>query len=701
MYFCKHRGTVSSVGSCRTESQTHRWVFYESSWHSSRRRNVLQGGRVESNEVLTFYIPVKSTCRRQWDTVEVGDFLYGTGSTGTVITHHGKGLQVVIEFCSEGNFSPTLGPKPASLLHPILVHHYTRVRQIEPILTLLWTLQTDRDSTSRERPVSVVVVVKRASLRTVGVLRLASPAELVESPQTLSPISSETTTNHHALVQQQSFQQIVRKASLADVPFPALLQQGIRMSKIVPRSQQSYISRLDVDQGQIVWESKRLRINTFQSWDITLRKPDAIRQRLKNGLADEEMRHIMWQANSQRSGILNFSEYEKFVKLLKARPELDRLYEELSLKDGGKLTCAVFEAFMRECEKACPVSYVLILCISSVTNWQGTARSRGTSAPSFKAVEASSTSVSIHLIALSDFLSVDIYDGVTEPVVYYGKTSTPAVPVRDVCEAISISAFITSPYPIIISPELHCSVAQQDMLVAIMHGVFGEALVSTPVGEQLKIDKLPSPEELRGRVLLKARNLHVMEQERIRTKGVVVDTELDISYEASEELRRAKTQNIQAIKATETSTAIARLLTKSNKQDTKVKMSAALVTLLVYTVGVKYRGAKEERYHPEHAFSLSETKANKAMKKDVVDLIRHATDHLVRIYPKGLRFGSTNYLQHRYWAAGARLVAFNCQICDLGCMINHTMFQRDGRAGYLLKPETLRLPDQSIGLCTI
>lgn len=112
--------------------------------------------------------------------------------------------------------------------------------------------------------------------------------------------------------------------------------------------------------------------------------------------------------------------------------------------------------------------------------------------------------------------------------------------------------------------------------------------------------------------------------------------------------------------------------------------SQALANLLVYTVGVKFRGInKKEVYSVEHMFSLSEKKTDKMLKDGsiyyagaedlepannggnaaggMLDLIKHAQTHLVRTYPKGTRLKSTNYLPHRYWAAGAQLVAINWQ----------------------------------------
>ncbi|KAJ3557189.1 hypothetical protein NP233_g11804 [Leucocoprinus birnbaumii] len=169
-----------------------------------------------------------------------------------------------------------------------------------------------------------------------------------------------------------------------------------------------------------------------------------------------------------------------------------------------------------------------------------------------------------------------------------------------------------------------------------------------------------------------------------------------------------------------------------SKPKSKPKMSTALVALLVYTVGVKCRGLKasghiylhpdesgsvsdakstksgkvkekekmkeveegEVWYAPEHMFSLSENSANKYLKTCMLELIKHTEDHLVRVYPKGTRMRSTNFEPHRYWSAGCQLVAINWQTFDLGYVINHAMFQRNARCGYVLKPPPLRQPSK-------
>ncbi len=101
---------------------------------------------------------------------------------------------------------------------------------------------------------------------------------------------------------------------------------------------------------------------------------------------------------------------------------------------------------------------------------------------------------------------------------------------------------------------------------------------------------------------------------------------------------------------------------KDRSSQPKTKISFKLASLLVYTVGVKCHGLDSSvEYAPEHIFSLSENAANRIVKANMHDLVKHTQTHLVRVYPKGTRVDSSNYQPHRYWAAGCQVVAINCQ----------------------------------------
>ncbi|XP_048789032.1 1-phosphatidylinositol 4,5-bisphosphate phosphodiesterase beta-3-like isoform X5 [Lagopus muta] len=83
---------------------------------------------------------------------------------------------------------------------------------------------------------------------------------------------------------------------------------------------------------------------------------------------------------------------------------------------------------------------------------------------------------------------------------------TTEIPFKEVIEAIAESAFKTSPYPVILSFENHVDSAKQQAKMAdYCRSTFGEALLLQPLDKyplQPGVP-LPSPEELRGRILIK------------------------------------------------------------------------------------------------------------------------------------------------------------------------------------------------------
>lgn len=53
----------------------------------------------------------------------------------------------------------------------------------------------------------------------------------------------------------------------------------------------------------------------------------------------------------QRREFLDFDDFKRFVKRLKARPEVERLYKKLSSFGGGTFSFETFERFMRDHQK--------------------------------------------------------------------------------------------------------------------------------------------------------------------------------------------------------------------------------------------------------------------------------------------------------------------------------------------------------------
>lgn len=107
-------------------------------------------------------------------------------------------------------------------------------------------------------------------------------------------------------------------------------------------------------------------------------------------------------------------------------------------------------------------------------------------------------------------VELDCWDGDDGmPIIYHGHTLTTKIPFKEVVEAIDRSAFITSDLPIIISIENHCSLPQQRKMAEIFKTVFGEKLVAKFLFESDFSDDpmLPSPDQLRRKVLLKNKKL--------------------------------------------------------------------------------------------------------------------------------------------------------------------------------------------------
>uniref|UniRef100_A0A0G4F8U8 Phosphoinositide phospholipase C n=1 Tax=Chromera velia CCMP2878 TaxID=1169474 RepID=A0A0G4F8U8_9ALVE len=100
-------------------------------------------------------------------------------------------------------------------------------------------------------------------------------------------------------------------------------------------------------------------------------------------------------------------------------------------------------------------------------------------------------------------VELDCWDGsdMQEPIIYHGYTLTSKIFFREVVRAIRKYAFVSSAFPLILSLEVHCSLKGQSAMARILKEELGELLADRVLFSAAR--PLPSPEELKGKILLK------------------------------------------------------------------------------------------------------------------------------------------------------------------------------------------------------
>lgn len=124
---------------------------------------------------------------------------------------------------------------------------------------------------------------------------------------------------------------------------------------------------------------------------------------------------------------------------------------------------------------------------------------------------------------------VDCWDGLRgEPVIYHGLqegiTLTKKLNFRQVLTlAVLPYAFYASEYPLVLSIENHCSLKQQDRMAFHFQEVLGEYLVVDSYSEDLvHIDQLPSPQDLKQKILIKNKKLPQDASDEVAKKKVPI-----------------------------------------------------------------------------------------------------------------------------------------------------------------------------------
>ncbi|TWW78428.1 1-phosphatidylinositol 4,5-bisphosphate phosphodiesterase beta-1 isoform X1 [Takifugu flavidus] len=312
---------------------------------------------------------------------------------------------------------------------------------------------------------------------------------------------------------------------------------------------------------------------------------------------------------------------------------------------------------------------------------------------------AGSSSVEMYrqvLLAGCRCVELDVWKGRTaeeEPVITHGFTMTSEIPFKEVVEAIAECAFKTSPFPVILSFENHVdSLKQQAKMAEYCRSIFGEALLIDPL-DKYPLESgvtLPSPQELMGKILIKNKKSHKPSNS--------TDTKRLTDHPANQSNEPVSPSNNTGEMEAESEE-------EDDDDDDDGKKGSSereaiateeMSTLVNYVQPTKFNSfeASKKAARCYHMSSFVETKALEHLTKSPVEFVEYNKSQLSRIYPKGTRVDSSNFMPQLFWNAGCQLVALNYQTIDLSMQLNLFMFEYNGRSGYRLKPEFMRRPDK-------
>ncbi|XP_051954688.1 1-phosphatidylinositol 4,5-bisphosphate phosphodiesterase beta-1-like isoform X1 [Xyrauchen texanus] len=337
-------------------------------------------------------------------------------------------------------------------------------------------------------------------------------------------------------------------------------------------------------------------------------------------------------------------------------------------------------------------------------------------------------------------IELDCWKGRTadeEPIITHGFTMTSEISFKEVIEAIAESAFKTSPFPVILSFENHVdSPKQQAKMAEYCRSIFGDALLTESL-DKYPLEAgvpLPSPMDLMGKILIKNKKNsqkvdgNTKKKLSEQTSNNCSDTSSmcepsspsagSLNHETADSVptdgSETGERKFRRMKSTDKTSGVTSTDDKAdadsddednddNKKSidegtavNEVFATEEMSNLVNYIQPVKFNSF-EACKKTDRSFEMSsfvETKALELLKESPVEFVEYNKLQLSRIYPKGTRVDSSNYMPQVFWNAGCQLVALNFQTIDLPMQLNLGIYEYNGKCGYRLKPEFMRRTDK-------
>ncbi|XP_048416744.1 inactive phospholipase C-like protein 2 [Stegostoma tigrinum] len=261
-----------------------------------------------------------------------------------------------------------------------------------------------------------------------------------------------------------------------------------------------------------------------------------------------------------------------------------------------------------------------------------------------------------------------VWDGPdNEPSIYAVHLVTTQIAFRDVLDVINKYAFVASEHPLILCLITHCSIQQQKVMAQHLKKILGDRLhTDHPDPED---NYLPSPEQLKGKILLKAKKL----------PGNCYDSEGDVSDE-DEGIEMC--QRMSEDEADQLSTVT----------EKKLRLSKELSDLVSFCKSVQFKDFETSKRKQKswEICSFNEVVANRFANEYPEDFVIYNKKFLSRVYPSPMRIDASNMNPQDFWKCGCQIVAMNYQTPGLMMDLNIGWFRQNGNCGYVLRPAIMR-----------
>lgn len=265
-------------------------------------------------------------------------------------------------------------------------------------------------------------------------------------------------------------------------------------------------------------------------------------------------------------------------------------------------------------------------------------------------------------------VELDVWDGPdNEPVIYTGHTMTSQIVFRSVIDIINKYGFVASEFPLLLCLENHCSIKQQKVMVQHMKKILGDKLYT--VSPNTEETYLPSPEMLKGKLLVKAKKLPT------NCTGLEGDvTDEDEGLEMSQRVSKdgVEQQTVGPVKRVQL-----------------CKELSELVSICKSVQFTEFQASFQNQKFWE-VCSFNEVVASKYANENPGDFVNYNKRFLARVFPSPMRIDSSNMNPQDFWKCGCQIVAMNFQTPGLMMDLNIGWFRQNGNCGYVLRPAIMR-----------